>query len=292
MKKFIFTFCIVSFAILPSCNLFNKGQKYIVNEDVIMPDDRETVQNNLHQTKENKYNAKDLSQGHLRSDWAILTVMGKEIKSEEVPFLKFDYDKGIVYGYNGCNTINGKYTYNPQDSTLSFGNIITTMRYCVDSDIIERKVNEAINNTAKYSWRTENSNHYIMFYDKSGEEVMVLMHQEFDFLNGIWSVYKINEKLNNNSEMKLVIDVDQSKVHGNTGCNILNGSLDINPKTVNSISFHSIATTRRACPNQSEETELVVALEEIVYAIPVDANMVRLLDNKHKTVLELKRTTD
>lgn len=36
---------------------------------------------------------------------------------------------------------------------------------------------------------------------------------------------------------RLVIDVPEGKVHGNTGCNILNGSLETDMEAANSISF-------------------------------------------------------
>ena len=121
---------------------------------------------------------------------------------------------------------------------------------------------------------------------------MTLMHQNFQFLNGTWGVTAINEKPVNVPDMKIVIDVDEGKLHGNTGCNIMNGNFTTDMGTANSISFQKIITTRMACPDDSHETEFVVALEDAAYARPISPTKVLLLDNSGKVVLELQRTSD
>ena len=83
------------------------------------------------------------------------------------------------------------------------------------------------------------------------------MHQDFDFLNGAWNVIEIAGQQIDNQDMQLVFDIAEMKVHGNTGCNILNGSLETDLETANTISFQGIATTRMACPDASNETSLL-----------------------------------
>jgi len=277
--------------LLSACSLLNKGKKYVASENAIVPEDREVVQAQQKEV-DNKYSAQDLKQGCIRSDWAIQTVMGKPAVGEDVPYLKFEPKKGMVYGNDGCNTINAGYKYNPQDSTLTLSNPVSTMKYCAGDDLTDSLVKEALDRTRRYTWYDENFHHYVVLLDNSGNELMTLMHQEFDFLNGIWAVTAINGVKQSNPDMKLVIDVDEHSIHGNTGCNILNGSLEINPKTVNSVSFFSIATTLRACPDREQETAFVVALEEVVYAVPLDARNVQLLNNKHEVVLKLTRSAN
>ena len=46
---------------------------------------------------------------------------------------------------------------------------------------------------------------------------MELMHQNFQFLNGTWLVKEIDGQPVNVPDMKLVIDVDEGRLHGNTG---------------------------------------------------------------------------
>ena len=89
--------------------------------------------------------------------------------------------------------------------------------------------------------------------------------------------------------MKIMIDVDEGKLHGNTGCNILNGRMDINMEEANSISFSAIAVTRMACPDMNHETSLIVALEEATAARPVSPVEVLLFNAMGKKVLTLQR---
>ena len=93
---------------------------------------------------------------------------------------------------------------------------------------------------------------------------MELMHQNFQFLNGTWLVKEIDGQPVNVPDMKLVIDVDEGRLHGNTGCNIINGTLETDMDAANSISFQKIGMTRMMCPDAQYETQLVVALRRLL----------------------------
>ena len=268
-----------------SCSMLKKSEKKVE----VLPTDREQIQKDK---TAKTYTPEELSRGVVRGDWAIEMVGNREAKGEEAPFLKFVPSEKRVYGNNGCNVINGNYSYNPSDSTLSFSGVITTMRACALTGITDIEINQALDATRYYSWELRDSQYYLYFYDANRVKVMTLMHQNFSFLNGTWGVKAINETPVNDPEMKIVIDVDEGKLHGNTGCNLLNGEFTTDRETANSISFQRIATTRMACPDMSHETEFVVALEEAAYARPISPTKVLLLDNSGKVVLELVRTTD
>ena len=92
--------------------------------------------------------------------------------------------------------------------------------------------------------------------------------------------------------MKLVIDVEEGKIHGNTGCNVMNGTMEINMNAANSISFQAISKTLMLCPDDNYETQLLVALEEAMRAKPMQGGKVELLDSQNKPVLLLERTSD
>lgn len=272
------------------CSLINSmGSNKDVKKEAVLPRDRENI---LEQVKQEMFNPASLAKGTLTGDWAIETVNTKAAKGETAPFIKFVPAEKRIYGNNGCNTINASYKYNPTDSTLSFSNIISTMMACGSQDITDYEINAALKNTKYYSWELKESNYFLFFYDSNHIEVMSLMHQNFDFLNGTWCVATIGEDNVNIENMKLVIDVDEGKIHGNTGCNILNGSLETDMDTPNSISFQKIATTRMTCPDIQYETRLLVALEDAAYAKPVSATKVLLLNNSNETVLTLERTSD
>ncbi len=236
------------------------------------------------------YTSEEIAQGVVKGDWAIEKVNGREVVGEKAPFLKFVPSEKRVYGNNGCNALNGTYSYNPKDSTISFSNIASTMMLCNKEGLTDYEINAALDATRRYTWTEENSDYYLHLLDSTGREIMTLMHQNFEFLNGTWRVAMIDNNTVNNPDVKLVIDVAESKIHGNTGCNILNGVMEVDMEAANSISFSSIITTRMACPpDESYETEFIVALEEASTAKPVSPTEVLLFDSQGIQVLKLIR---
>lgn len=259
-----------------------------VAKEAVLPTDREKIV----QPVSAVYTSEELSKGVVKGDWAIETVNGKPAVGETAPFLKFVPDQKRVYGNNGCNIINGGYQYNPADSTLIFSDMASTMMACGMPDITDMEVNAALAAAHFYTWRLNGDDYYLTLYDADHNPVMGLMHQNFQFLNGTWLVKEIDGMAVNVPDMKMVIDVDEGKVHGNTGCNILNGSLETDMDAANSISFQQIGLTRMACPDPNYETQLVVALEEASRAKPLKEGRVALLNNQGETVLLLERTSD
>lgn len=268
---------------LGSCSLFRSSQ---VKQEPMLPHDRESIAVN---TDLKTYTSEDIKNGVVKGDWAIEKVYGKDAVGEKTPFLKFVPGEKRVYGNNGCNTINAEYIYNPADSTLQFKNIVSTMMLCAKEGITEQEINMALDQTSYYTWNAEGSEYYLHLFDTNHTELMTLMHQNFDFLNGTWHVTRIGDEKVDVEGMEMVIDVDEGKLHGNTGCNILNGKLDIDMDEPNHISFSAIALTRMACPDMKWETALVVALEEASAAKPVSATEVIMFNDSHKPVLYLQR---
>ena len=261
-----------------------------VSQEAVLPRDREHIAS---KAELKTYTSEEIRKGVVKGDWAIESVNGKSAVGEKAPFIKFVPSEKRIYGNNGCNVLNGTYKYNPADSTISFGQLATTMMLCHKEGITDTEINQALGAVKYYTWEVKDSDYYLHFYNSYRRKVMTLMHQNFDFLNGTWLVRQINDTPVDVPDMKLVIDVDEGKLHGNTGCNILNGSLEIDMDAANSISFSSIITTRMACPpDMNFETELIVALEEASAAKPISPDEVLLFDSQNKQVLRLTRTTD
>lgn len=281
---------------LGSCSLFNKSTDKAggsgdsgkdVSQEAVLPHDREHI---AAKKEVRTYTPEEIAKGVVKGDWAIEQVNGKPAVGEKAPYLKFSPSEKRVYGNNGCNSLNGGYTYNPKDSTISFSQMATTMMMCHKEGITDYEINAALEATRYYTWDEKNSDYYLHFLDSNRREVMTLMHQNFDFLNGSWKVAMINKTKVDNPDVQLVIDVDEAKIHGNTGCNILNGAMEIDMDAANSISFSSIATTRMACPpTENYETEFIVALEEASTAKPISPTEVLLFNSQGIQVLKLVR---
>ncbi len=230
--------------------------------------------------------------GTLTGDWAIESVLGKKAIGETAPFIKFVPNEGRIYGNNGCNIINGFFKSNYSDKTLSFSQLATTMMLCGDSNITDTEIGEALGLTASYSMENgKDSESILRLYDAGGREVMQLMHRDFHFLDGTWAVKAIDGEAVDIKDMKIALDVDEKKMHGNTGCNIINGELETDMDAANSISFSKIAMTRMACPNSGWETRMTMALEEAVTAEKINADEIAFLGSNGKQVMLLKKTS-
>ncbi len=296
MKKktnYIWPFMAIALIPLGACNVMSKiknngnGDKD-VKKEAVLPTDRE----NIVQPVSSVYTSEDLSNGIVKGDWAIERVFGKQAAGETAPYLKFEPSEKRVYGNNGCNIINAAYQYNPSDSTLTFSNLVSTMMACGMTGITDAEINSALSASRYYTWSLNGDDYFITLLDSENQPVLELMHQNFQFLNGTWAVKEIDGEEIDIPDMKLVIDVDEGKIHGNTGCNILNGSLETDMDAANSISFQKIGLTRMACPAPNYETQLLVALEDASKAKPLQQGRVELLNNLGKVVLVMERTSD
>ncbi|MDE6523598.1 MAG: META domain-containing protein [Muribaculaceae bacterium] len=231
-------------------------------------------------------------EGPLSGDWAIESVLGKKAVGETAPFIKFVPAEKRIYGNNGCNIINGMYNTSYIDKTVSFSNLATTMMLCAESNITDVEIGEALGLTVRYTLDSGSDSESILkFYDAGGKEVMQLMHRDFHFLDGTWAVVEIDGEKVNIDGMKVALDVDEKKMHGNTGCNIINGELETDMDAANSISFSKIAMTRMACPNSGWETRMTMALEEAVTAKKVSADEIEFIGSNGKQVMLLKKTS-
>lgn len=287
-RYFLF-FSMAGTLFLSSCSLFNNSTKQTVKKEIVLPQDREAI---MVKTDPKTYSPEEFAKGIVKGDWAIEKVFGEEAVGEKAPFLKFALSDDRVYGNNGCNTINAEYKYNPSDSILVFENVAVTMMLCAKEGITDYLINQALNETRRYALKDVEDGYIMTLYNEAGKEVMLLTHQNLDFLNGTWKVIEIDGEPIDVENMKLVIDVDEHKVHGNTGCNVFNGKLETDMETPNTFSFESMAVTMMYCPQIEYQTAMLVALEDAERAKPIDKNRVQLLNASGRPVITLQRTTD
>lgn len=285
-KIFIAT---LSVAIMTSCGLMKKDRSgEEMKKEATLPTDREKIV----QPVSSVYTSEDLAKGIVKGEWTIENVMGKKAVGEKIPYVNFVQAENKMYGNNGCNVINAEYKYNPSDSTIQFSYMTSSMMLCHKEGITDIEINRALDESRYYSMNLDGDDYYLTLFDADRQEVMTLMHQNFQFLNGTWKILEIDGVTVNVAGMKLVIDVDEGKLHGNTGCNIINGTLEINMEIPNSISFQGIGMTKKSCPNMEYEMQMVMALEQAMRAKPLIGGKVELLDSQDKVILLLERTSD
>lgn len=272
--------------LLSSCSIFKDNKKTDNNQQKTYGT-TEVDDNNTPATSQHTGTSLAASEKQLAGEWYMVSVYNKKITSEVLPFLNFNIADGRVYGNNGCNVINGGFKITA-NKNISFSQMISTMMACPDFKF-ETQIMRAISEVVGYNFSTQSGVIYLNLTDRLGATVLRLKRYNINFLNGAWTIKEIHGQKVSNPEVKLVIDVQELKLHGNSGCNIINGSIGVDPKKENAVQFQQIISTRKMCPDMKVETSLLVALEEVESAKKKNSNEVILFDNKHNPVVVLKR---
>ena len=83
------------------------------------------------------------------------------------------------------------------------------------------------------------------------------------------------------------------KLHGNVGCNTVNGDILLDASKQNSIMFLDLVTTRMACPDLELESQILLALEKVEkYNKEKNETVLILKDKEGNVVLELTNTSN
>ncbi len=232
--------------------------------------------------------------------WNIIEAGGKGIKAadpEEQPYLVFD--SGAVnpallkvYAFTGCNTLNGIIALTEKSGIEKVGEMAATMRLCPDADA-EPAIIDAFNTMVSYHIERHENTYLLSFLNDRGATVMVASRTDMSFIDGAWQVAEIQPiKIDDDSmpePMQLVFDINEGRLHGNTGCNVLNASISTDPTEPNSLTISNPLTTRMACPNAGLEQQLTNALSRVASAAKGHHNTLYLLDQAGNKVMTLHR---
>ncbi len=260
-----------------SCGVLKKSGSNVSNSDSTV-EESSTVSGEIV-----PYSIDDLA-----GEWTIFSVGGHKVTGEERPYVNFSMEDNKIYGSNGCNIINAGLIVN--GNNIKFDKIISTMMACPDAPY-EQAINLALENTRSYSISKKGHEFYLELKNASKQTVMVLRKHNMDFLNGTWKIEEIDGQKYDIPDMQMVFDVQELKLHGNTGCNLVNGSLLIDPDKSNSIQFNNLASTRMMCDpaSMAAETACLVALESVEFAKKGRHNTVQLIDKDNKVVMVIRK---
>lgn len=231
----------------------------------------------------------------LYGEWTIANVGGMEVTGEERPYLIFDTTavnpfEMKLYVNDGCNYLNGRVAVTPKGDIRPVNDFLSTMRYCADAKY-ELGIGTALNSMAHFKIEKISNDYILYLKNASDSTTMTMRKSDLTFLNGAWRVSVLDGKnIPADAEMQMVIDLPELKVHGNTGCNILNGSIFVDPAKQNSLQFSNLATTRMACPGMEREQKFLVVLEQVETAIPgKDKDTALLKDDHGQVMMQLTR---
>ncbi len=229
----------------------------------------------------------------LVGEWAITEVGGKNvvINGEDHPKMTLEATPGEtsalnVIVFNGCNYLNGVWIIK-ENAISAGGEFLSSLKACADAPY-EYAVNQAINQATRYELTSPTD---LVLKNESGTTLMKLHENSLAFLNGAWRVTSI-EGNPITANARLVIDTDELRLHGNGGCNVINGEITVNLDKPDAIEFKNIASSRMMCPDIAVEQTLLLALENVDTAAPgADASQALLKNVAGQTIITLTRLT-
>lgn len=237
---------------------------------------------------------------NIAGDWGVMEVGGvavSDVTPETFPYLSLspnELNPGSAVdfcAYNGCNIINGTFTLNG-NQVQKTGEYASTMQMCPDAKY-EMAMATALEQMRQIKLERLNNEWFMYLQNNEGQTLMALRKHNLNFLSGAWRITKINGKsIPKDAGIQMVVDLANYKIHGNAGCNVLNGTISVNMEIENGVKFGNLATTRMACPNLDLEQQFLQALGETVAALPTDKDNTALLRNtQDETVIQMTRMT-
>lgn len=232
--------------------------------------------------------------------WTPTEIGGLKVTGENRPTVAFDsaavnpfYVR--YYATTGCNVLNGTLALTAGNGLAPLGDGASTMRLCPDA-VYEAPMIEAFNTVNSYTLESTDGDYVLTMKNQAGKTVMVLLKSDMAYINGAWEVTSIGATEVASSGLpdpiRLVIDIPELRVHGSTGCNVLNGDLERNPDVRNSLAFTNIATTRMACPYAGIEQQLTTALGKVTGVRPgPEPDTAELTDAAGNILIQMHRIT-
>ncbi len=233
----------------------------------------------------------------LYGEWIVYKVGTQIVSGNNRPYIIFDGSEDPeptntvkTYANDGCNIINGVYEITPGGKMEKASEFISTMRLCPDAPY-EMGMSLAMNEVKKFDLDKIGNDYLLSMKNASDSVLMVLRRYDMNFINGAWSVTSVNgNAVPADAGIKLVIDTPEQKIHGNVGCNTMNGSIVINPDRQNSMRFTDMATTRMTCPQIALEQKILQALSKVATVTPLDNKAgAQLKDEAGNVLITLKR---
>lgn len=229
----------------------------------------------------------------ISGEWNVVSVKGEQVAGN--PYIGFDLAEGRIYGNAGCNRIMGGVevdSVNP--GKIGFTGVGATRMMCPDMET-EQKVLEALNEVAGY----QASSAGVELTDKDGNVLMSLEKKEapavsVNDINGKWNITKVEGAAVEVADKTPFIsfNVAENSVHGNGGCNIINGSFSQEEGNPSSLKFGQMISTMMAGPGMETERKVLSAMNKVASFVVNEDGTLSLMDVADNEVLLLVKSED
>ena len=256
MKKTIIIALLMAVVTAPASNAWIFGKKKKKEEKKYEKTEVVVAQPKAEQPKSTTVTITDAPK-QLYGEWTVETVRKKAFVSDERAYIYLDFNNHQFYGNNGCNVING--TFTQKGNNISFKDVITTMMECPNNN--GRNLLKTLNEVQKFQVTTLYNIERLELQNSKGTQLMVLKRQNLDVLNGAWVVKEMENENVLSKNIRIVIDVNMLTLHANTGCNIINGIVTLDPSKDFAIQFEDLRSSGNKCESIDIETDCLLALE-------------------------------
>lgn len=228
----------------------------------------------------------------ISGEWNVVSVEGQKLTGN--PYIGFDMQEGRLYGNAGCNRIMGGVeldSINP--GKIGFTGVASTRMMCPDMET-EQKVLEALNEVAGYQASATG----VELTDKDGKVLISLEKREapavsVNDINGEWTISKVEGAAVEIADKTpfLSFNVTENTVHGNGGCNIINGSFSQEEGNSSSLKFGQMISTMMAGPGMETESKVLAAMNKVASFVMNEDGTLSLMDASNNEVLLLVKNT-
>lgn len=236
-------------------------------------------------------------------EWNIVEINGAAVvpaPDQPFPTIGFSAKDGRVYGNSGCNRLIGTFNLDAKPGEIDLGALGSTRVMCPDMTV-EKNVLSALSQVKKYR-KMEDGN--IALCGSSKRPILVLQRKTSGSsavsadLGGRWEIVEaggVQIPQGLEKQPFLEFNVGEMRVHGNAGCNIINGGFQLDDALVNgkaSIAFSQMISTMMACPDMEIESRILKSLGEVKAFAKLEDGKVGLYNGEDALVLVLQQSAD
>lgn len=160
----------------------------------------------------------------------------------------------------------GSFDVNAKPGQIDLGALGSTRMMCPDMTV-EKNALAALGQVKKYKQLGKEN---MALCGSSNRPLIVLQKKEasskLSDLNGRWIISEAGgQAIPSGMEKQPAIEFDiaEKRMHGNAGCNIINGSFDVDDANPAAISFPRVISTMMACPDMEVEGRVLKALNSV-----------------------------
>lgn len=236
-----------------------------------------------------------LSLTQLSGEWNIIEIEGQSVvpaPGQTFPFIGFDTTNGKIHGNSGCNRLLGGFDVNAQPGTINLQGVGSTRMMCPDMKI-EDGILKTLSQITRYK-KIDKAN--IGLYGSSKKPLLVLQKKEaengLENLDGKWMIKEVEGQTIKESQETtpfITFDINNRRMNGNAGCNIINGALKIDKNNPKAIAFGQVISTMMACPDMDTESKILKALSKVSSHGALAGGGRGLYDSENNLLVVLKR---